>query len=128
MAFLFKFLRNKGVKRVICVIVEDTIDPAHSDEAIEQALKGLKMEIWDWKKFGLSTETILTAAPEARQVHLYSSGQNAVLRGWSEPHGLQLLEKLEKVCLKYEQVRLLLLLSMDQRIKTNVTPFHTCRA
>jgi hypothetical protein len=104
MAFLFNFLRNKGVKRVIRVIVDDTLDPAHSDEVIEKSLGGLKVEIWDWKKIDLCTETIVTAAPDVREVCLYWSGNNAVLRGWSEQGGLNLLGKLRKVHLHVEQV------------------------
>jgi hypothetical protein len=104
MVFLFNFLRKKGIKRVIRVIVDDRLNPAHSDEAIEKALGGLKVEIWDWQKFDLCTETIISAAPDAREVHLYWSGNNAVLRGWSEPEGLKRLEKLEKVDLHVEQV------------------------
>ena len=104
MVFLFNFLRNKGVKRVIRVIVDDTLNPAHSNEAIEKALGGLKVEIWDWKKFDLSTDTIVTAAPDTRELCLYWSGNNAVLRGWSEPGGVSLLTKLEKVHLHIEQV------------------------
>jgi hypothetical protein len=104
MEFFFNFLRNKGVKRVIRVIVDDTLEPAHSDEVIEKALGGLKVEVWDWRKIDLCTQTIVTAAPDTREVCLYWSGNNAVLRGWSEPGGLNLLEKLEKVNLHVEQV------------------------
>lgn len=107
MVFLFEFLRSKGVKRVIRVIVDDKEQPAHSDEAIERALGGLDVEIWDWRKYDLCTETVVTAAPHTREVSLYWSGNNAVLRGWSEPGGLALLKDLEKVCLHVEEVRLL---------------------
>lgn len=103
MVFLFDFLRSKGVKRVIRVIVDDTLAPAHSDEAIEKALGGLKIEIWDWRRFDLSTDTIFTAAPDAREVSLYWSGNNAVLRGWTEEGGLSSLTKLMKVYLHIEQ-------------------------
>lgn len=104
MVFFFNFLRKRGVKHIIRVIVDDTLEPAHSDEAIEKALGGLKVEIWDWRKIDLCTQTIVTAAPDAREVHLYWSGNNAVLRGWSEPGGLNLLGKLKKVHLHVEQV------------------------
>lgn len=105
--FLFNFLRHKKVQRIIRVIVDDTLQPAHSDEAIETALAGFKVEIWDWQKFDLCTETILAAAFDAREVCLYWSGNNAVLRGWSEAGGLPLLRKLEKVHLHVERVGLL---------------------
>jgi hypothetical protein len=104
MIFLFDFLRRKNVKRVIRVIVDDRLDPPHSDEAIEKALGGLKVEIWDWRKHDLCTETIITAAPDTREVCLYWSGNNAVLRGWGEQGGLNLLRRLEKVHLHVEQV------------------------
>lgn len=97
MVFLFNFLRNKSVKRVIRVIVDDTLEPPHSDEAIERALGGLEVEIWDWKRIDLCSETILTAAPDVKDVCLYWSGNNAVLRGWSEPGGLSQLKKLLRV-------------------------------
>lgn len=106
MVFLFNFLRSKGVKRVIRVIVDDKEQPAHSDEAIERALGGLDVEIWDWRKYDLCTLTIVTAAPHTREVDLYWSGNNAVLRGWSEPGGLAQLQDLEKVYLHVEEVRL----------------------
>jgi hypothetical protein len=105
MIYLFNFLRDvKQVKRVIRVIVDDLLEPAHSDEAIEIALGGLKVEIWDWRKTDLCVETILAAAPDATEVSLYWSGNNAVLRGWSEPGGLPLLKKLKKVHLNVAKV------------------------
>lgn len=104
MTYLFKFLRDKKVKRVIRVIVDDLEEPAHSDEAIENALGGLKVEVWDWRKTDLCSETILAAAPDARDVSLYWSGNNAVLRSWSESGGLPLLRKLKKVTLHVAKV------------------------
>lgn len=104
MVFIFNFLRKKGVKRIIRVIVDDTQHPAHSNEAIEMALGGLKVEIWDWRKIDLCSETINVAAPDTREVCLYWGGNNAVLRGWSELGGLKMLTKLEKVHLHVDQV------------------------
>ncbi|PMD28807.1 hypothetical protein L207DRAFT_642096 [Hyaloscypha variabilis F] len=119
MIFLFNFLRNKSVKRVIRVIVDDTLEPSHSDEAIETALGGLKVEIWDWKKIDLCTETIVTAAPDAREVCLYWSGNNAVLRSWSEPGGLPQLKKLEKVHLHVGKG-----LETGKRTRNNIREFQ----
>jgi hypothetical protein len=64
----------------------------------------MSVEDWDWRKADLCTEVIYTVAPMARIVHLYWSGNNATLRGWSEPEGLAKLEKLEKVHLHEQQV------------------------
>lgn len=90
---------------MIRVIVDDTLEPAHSDEAIEKALWNLKVDIWDWKKVDICTETIITASPDVKEVYLYWSGNNAVLRGWSELGGLPLLKKLKRVHLHVDQVR-----------------------
>lgn len=105
--FFFRFLHDKGVRHIIRVIVDDTLNP-HSDLAIESALSGLKVDIWDWRKIDLCPETIVRAAPHVREVSLYWSGNNAVLRGWSEPNGLKRLKELKKVYLHVEQVCLLL--------------------
>jgi hypothetical protein len=105
MAVFFAFLRKKGVKYVTRVIVDDTEEPAHSDEEIENALRGLNIEIWNWRKIDQSIDVILEAAPDAREVYLYWSGNNAVLRGWGDEEGLKLLKSLEKVYLHVEQVR-----------------------
>lgn len=104
MTFFFDFLRDKGVKRVLHIIVDDEESPAHSDEAIEKALSGLKVEIWDWRKIDLCSETVLVAAPDTTEVYLYWSGNNAVLLGWSSPDGLPQLKKLKKVHVHVKQV------------------------
>ncbi|PYI24832.1 hypothetical protein BO99DRAFT_5075 [Aspergillus violaceofuscus CBS 115571] len=72
-----------------------------SDEAIEECLDGLKVEVWNWKKIDLCTDVIAKEALEtAREVSLYSSdssGNNAVLLGWSSADGLARFPNLEKV-------------------------------
>ncbi|KAI9779172.1 MAG: hypothetical protein M1839_007707 [Geoglossum umbratile] len=98
---------GKGVKKIIKVIAEDNVDDdssiAHSDEVIEKALCRFGVEVWDWRKTDISIDTIATAAEDVRVVHLYSSGNNAVLRGWSDSDGLAVLKKLEKVYLSVKQ-------------------------
>jgi len=70
------------------------------------------------RKSDLCTETIITAAPDTREVSLYWSGNNAVLRGWSEPGGLNLLTKLEVVRLHVEQG-----LETGKRTRNNIRDF-----
>ncbi|KAF7920648.1 hypothetical protein BELL_1448g00020 [Botrytis elliptica] len=103
MMFFFQWLKDKGVKRILKVIVDDSNTPAHSDEAIEKALQGFDVEILDWRKVDLCPETIWTASRKLREVHLQWSGNNAVLRGWSESEGLRRLEDLTKVHLHVKQ-------------------------
>jgi hypothetical protein len=89
---------DKKVKKIIRVIVEDNVEDdqavAHSDEAIESALRRFGVEVWDWRKMDISIDTIVTAAPDVREVHLYSSGNNAVLLAWADTSGLVNLEKV----------------------------------
>jgi hypothetical protein len=101
---VFSRLRERDVTTILKVMVDDTLEPSHSDEAIEKALKGLGVEIWDWKRTDLCSDVIYNVAPTAREVYLYWSGNNAVLRGWAEEGGLKKLRELKKVYLSVEQV------------------------
>jgi hypothetical protein len=105
LVYVFNQLRAKGVTTVLKVIVDDLAKHSHSEEAIEEALKGLDIEIWDWKRPDLCSEVIYNVAPNAREVHLYWSGNNAVLRGWAEDRGLKRLKDLTDLYLSVEQVR-----------------------
>lgn len=103
---VFQLLRDRGVNTILRVIVDDSVKP-HSDQAIEDALRldQMGVEIWDWKKADLCPQVIQRVAPNAREVHLYWSGNNTVLRGWSEEGGLKQLKELKKVYLHAQQVR-----------------------
>ncbi|PNP79773.1 hypothetical protein FNYG_06866 [Fusarium nygamai] len=117
---IFNQLRNKGVETILRVFVQDSDPdcPSHSDEAIEKALQGMGVEVWDWNKTDLCTEVIVTAAPKAREVHLYWSGNNAVLRGWSEAGGLAKLPALGLVKIHIQQG-----LETSARTENNVKEF-----
>ncbi|KAL9566297.1 hypothetical protein ACKAV7_009656 [Fusarium commune] len=118
---IFDQLRKKGVETVLRVFVQDS-DPdylSHSDEAIEKALGGMGVEVWDWNKTDLCTEVIVNAAPKIREVHLYWSGNNAVLRGWSEAGGLAKLRELGLVKLHIQQG-----LETSARTEDNVNEFQ----
>ena len=91
---IFDWLRECGVKQILRVIVQDDQAAPHSDEIIELALEGFGIEDFDWQKVDLCTETVLKAAPDVKIVHLYSTGNNAVLRGWSDTGGLQRLKNV----------------------------------
>lgn len=105
LCYIFDRLRKKGVKTVLKVIIDDSTMPAHSDEAIEDALKFMDVEIWDWKRIDLCSEVIQRVASKAREVNLYWSGNNAVLRGWSDEGGLKRLSQLKTVHLHIQQVK-----------------------
>ncbi len=96
---IFKWLRTeKQVKSILKVVVEDDQSSPCQDEAIEKALENLDVRYLDWNKTDLCSETIFAAAPKVKELWLYSSGNNAVLRGWAQTDGLG---KLSNVCAYY---------------------------
>jgi hypothetical protein len=89
---VFKLLQDKGVRKILKVVIEDDKGSPHSDDVIGKALHPFDIEEWDWKKFDMCSDTIYNAAPNLRKVSLYASGNNAVLRSWSAPDGLAKFE------------------------------------
>lgn len=84
---ILKYLQEKGVRKIIELVVDDDQDPPHKDTIIA-SLNTFDLEIFDWKKLDLCSDTIFKAAPYAQKIVLYSSGNNAVLRSWSAADGL----------------------------------------
>lgn len=102
--FFFSWLKDKGVKHIIRVIVHDSTD-WHCDEVIEKCLSPFGIDILDWSKPGLDPEILCTAVPHVKEIHLRWGGNNAVLRSWSETEGLRLLKDLRMIYLYHDQVR-----------------------
>ncbi|KAK7716353.1 hypothetical protein SLS64_003507 [Diaporthe eres] len=133
---VFELLREKGVKTILEVTVDDLEHPAHSDLAIEQALcwgnssQTMNVEIWNWKKIDISPDLICKVASDVTSIQLYWSGRNAVLRAWSEEEGLPKLTKLRHIALHVQQG----CLEPHQRVEENIKAFrdrlinHTARA
>lgn len=55
------------------------------------------MEIWNWRRIDLSSEVIWKASNEVREISLYCSGNQAVLKGWSAKGGFEDRTKFPKV-------------------------------
>lgn len=91
---VFEWLAKSGVEKIIRVRVQDTQEPPHSEESIEAALKDFQVEVWDWVRIDICSDTIFKAAPDVTKIYLYSNGNNAVLKSWS---GIDGLKKLKKV-------------------------------
>ena len=89
---IFDWLKSEAkVDKVLKVIVEDFEDElkSHADEVIVQCLQGLGVEVWKWQRMDISSEVIRRAAGDSViEVFLFCSGNNAVLRSWSEERGL----------------------------------------
>ena len=74
--------------------MEDHEVEPHCDEAIEMALDGLEVEILNWKKPDLCSDVLGNAVNGVKELYLYSSGNNDVLRSWSAGDGLAKLPKV----------------------------------
>lgn len=101
--FFFSWLKDKGVKHIIKVIVQDSTD-WHCDEAIERCLSPFCIDVLDWSKPDLDPEMLCKACPDVKELHLRWGANNAILRAWGEPEGLRQLKLLDKICLYYDQV------------------------
>jgi hypothetical protein len=120
MKYFFEWLYNKGVRHIITLSVEDSSDSGekvHSDQIIQESLERFTIERLDWRKTDLDPETILHIGSKVdagasitdgekniqpipqqlRQLSLKWSGSNSVLRAWSEPEGLPLLPRLQRI-------------------------------
>ncbi|GJC96276.1 intracellular serine protease [Colletotrichum higginsianum] len=111
MEFFFEWLYNKGVRRILKLEVDDSGNIPHSDEAIQTSLEKIVVEHLDWRKTDLDPRIVChkgnttsgdktsseTLRVDLREVTLQWSGNNAVLRSWSEVDGLPKLPKLEVV-------------------------------
>ncbi|KAH6962345.1 hypothetical protein BKA56DRAFT_679161 [Ilyonectria sp. MPI-CAGE-AT-0026] len=103
---IFEWLAaKKGVKHILKVVVDDTREPSHPDEVIEDALKEFKVEVLDWQRLDICPETICRVGQYLRDVHLHWGGNNAVLRAWSEPDGLARLQWSQRVLLHTDEVQ-----------------------
>jgi hypothetical protein len=121
-------------------VIVDDVHPTeypHSDESIEECLKGMGVEELEWQKKDLDPDTICRidgfgesaneqnsfddvgivdeGNPEKcpkdeiftgtlRVLRLWWNGDNAVLRGWSDPEGLRQLPRLTRIHLTTRKV------------------------
>lgn len=93
---IFQWLQDKKVKKIFRVSVEDRErgQVPHTDEAIHTVLEPFNIEIWDWRKYDISSETILKGAKNTRELYLYWSGNIAVMQSWACKRGLAQLKKV----------------------------------
>ncbi|KAK3400893.1 hypothetical protein B0T20DRAFT_154676 [Sordaria brevicollis] len=100
---VFQWLKGKGVKKILKVVVEDNPNRFCSEETIETCLKSMEeIRFLNWNKRDLAVPT-LSHAKNLTELTLYSSGINAVLHHWSDQTGLITLPKLRKVHLHVEK-------------------------
>ncbi|KAL4909352.1 hypothetical protein BDW74DRAFT_187521 [Aspergillus multicolor] len=125
---VFDKLITVNVRKILRLHVEDNADEwAHTDSAIEQAIRGfaqysttekrreaLDIGEWNWCKPDINLDVIRHAAPLVEHIHLHWSGNQTVLYGWaSAENGIPFMSRnprslLSKVTIHaYQQDRLL---------------------
>lgn len=91
---VFEWLSKKGVKKILKVKVDDNPDRYCSEETIERCLACMEEIMFlDWNRPDLSVPA-LSKANRLIELHLYSTGTNAVLHHWSDQNGLVQLPKV----------------------------------
>jgi hypothetical protein len=94
---VFDWLREKLVRKIIRVdFIDNELFP-HTNEAIENALKGFEVEILNWKKPDLSCELVYNSTSVLSEISLYCSGNTTVLNIWGGPEGFINARKFPKV-------------------------------
>ena len=84
----------KNVRKIYHLVVPDYLDDPHTEEAIEEAIKPFKVEVFDWRRLDLSIDSVEAGAPTVRHLSLYSSGNKAALSHWFGPDGIRKLTQV----------------------------------
>ena len=94
---IFNWLRDNGVRRIIELFVEDVGENPQSDQNIVGCLEGLKVETLNWQRTDMPGWVVhKTVCDSVKELHLYSSGNRAVLTGWSCKHQLPALPEVSR--------------------------------
>jgi hypothetical protein len=84
----FEDMKNRGLKSIMELQVDESIDHPCPDTVIKSTLRGLKIDTLDWRKTDMCAQVIIYAAKHVRSLHLYCSGNRAILMNWSATDGL----------------------------------------
>ncbi|KAL4981966.1 hypothetical protein BDW68DRAFT_182999 [Aspergillus falconensis] len=83
----FEWLRQRGVRKIIDVVVVDSENPCHSNETIQDALEGFEVETWDWQRNDIPSSVIASSSSVVNQLTLYFSGSEATMKDWCGSEG-----------------------------------------
>lgn len=92
----FDWLRtDKGVRRIVKLVVIDSEDFPCTDETIEKCLRGFDIRYLDWDKDDICIQTLKDHAENLRELWVSWSGRNSTLFGWlNKDHGLKCLKQV----------------------------------
>lgn len=88
------WLRRRRVKTVMKMIVPDSMINPHDEHTIMTSIAGLGIEELDWRRLDLGVEPIKDLASTLVSLHLYSSGNWAVISHWTSECGLKVFRKV----------------------------------
>jgi hypothetical protein len=95
--YIFRWLKDvMKVERILSIAIEDDPTNFHSDEAIEEALKGFEIEVWNWVKPDMCIDTIYAAAENVMNLTLHWSGNRTILKSWAAMDGLAKLQNVSE--------------------------------
>jgi hypothetical protein len=72
---------EKGVEEIVKIKVDDRLHTPHEDGAVEYCVKQFKISVLNWRKLDLCLAD-LDPDQTLRTLHLYSSGNKAVITNW----------------------------------------------
>ncbi len=99
---VLKWLYDKGVKSIIKLKVPDRLVNPHNDLRMARQVERFKVEILDWKVLDLSISIFsVDVKGRIKELHLYSSGNRAVISHWFSPEGITSLKKVSHALILY---------------------------
>ncbi|KAH6975043.1 hypothetical protein BKA56DRAFT_589953 [Ilyonectria sp. MPI-CAGE-AT-0026] len=100
---MFSWLRKRGVRKILEVVVIDSEESSHSDESIQNALEGFEVEIWDWRRSDITSSVIASSSSVVKDLTLYFSGNETILEDWCGSGGFAneiLFPELRRITIK----------------------------
>jgi hypothetical protein len=65
------------------VVIQDDENSPCSDDVIKESLRGFNVRYLDWDREDLYILAVDEVMKDARGIHLYWGGNDAILRGWA---------------------------------------------
>lgn len=95
MKFFDWLRRERGVKRIISLVVNDHPRIPCRDNVIRFCLNGFDIRYLDWDKEDLCIDILTETAPNVQELGLVWSGRASTLHGWANTEsGLRTLRKV----------------------------------
>lgn len=102
---VLKWLRERGVESIIKLRVPDRLNNPHDDLKMASEVNKFKVEILDWRVLDLAISILEDGTKKRlKELHLYSSGNRAVISHWFSEEGIRKLKKVMLLSLESVQI------------------------